>query len=483
VTIDNVVVDDFGNNGGSAGSGIIVYASSDPDVRDVRITNCDVNGDVATSTDTNGVLIADGLYCIMHNNIAKNIVSFAHEYKNDSRFSIASNLIAYNAEFALGYGQTTVGDDGADFIAASNIVGHGCDQGIIVGEGDYNVFCNYTGDSSDSPGTDIYTVHISTDADSNVVWNALSYGSNMDYPVYIRGDRNFVGIASHDSASDVVTLSSGAAKNISFIQHPGARTSLIDAINDASGNSIRGVNANPVFSPGTGEWIGSISGKFRLKLGDSGNTPLSTQEFVFENEDDAVIALAVDASSASTAGVQLNKGTTSNFAGFYYVFASDYWLLRVNNTSVARFSASAYLPETDNAITLGSAAKRFVKLFAVSGTIDTSDEREKTAIRDLSKAEIDAAGDLAKSIGFYKLLSEKDGPEHCGVIAQTVIRIMERHGLDAMAYGLIDHERWEADETGPGGDRYGVRYGELSMFCVRGLEDRLARLEAQDGGT
>jgi hypothetical protein len=137
-------------------------------------------------------------------------------------------------------------------------------------------------------------------------------------------------------------------------------------------------------------------------------------------------------------------------------------------------------------------------VYAVTGAINTSDAREKTTLTALKASEIAAAKDLAKSIGTYKWLDAvaKKGEgarKHIGVTAQEVIRVMESHGLDAMAYGVVCYDKWEESEITEAvseegvepkkhktlaGDRYGVRYDELMMFIAAGFEARLAALEA-----
>lgn len=542
--IDRLRVSDFGNNGGAAGTGIIHYVSALAKGERVSITNSYAKGDVATSTDTNGFVLVDTLYGRLSGNYAEDIVSFAHELKNDARYNVLSDLIAVNSAYAIGYGQTTVGDDGPDFNAAANFIGHKCDVGTLVGEGDFNIFSGYTGDSTGSPGTDVYCVHFSTTASGNVHLGAISYGDNMDFPVRMRGDKNYAAIASHDDAANVVTFDAGVAKNFVNVLHPGTRTVIDGAINDASGNLIRGVNANVVWSPATGEFIGSISGKFHWKLGESSATPLSTQEFVFENEDDAILALEVASGAANTAGMQINKGASANFAGWYYVFSSDYWLLRVGGSNVGRFSSSAWRPETDNVIDLGTSSQRFNDAYVANGVTTTSDARDKTELRPFTNAEIEASKELAREIGFWKWLSRVEDKgeaarDHCGLTVQSVIAIMEKHGLDPFGYGFIMWNNWDEqsedveehvldddgnvlydevksttmvkardadgnrikDKDGKQiyeeqvvtqqvprtktvsrkvqsvGDRYGFRPSELDQFIMRGMEARLSALE------
>lgn len=148
------------------------------------------------------------------------------------------------------------------------------------------------------------------------------------------------------------------------------------------------------------------------------------------------------------------------------------------------WSGSAYYPIADGTITLGASSNRWAVVYAADGTINTSDAREKTAVRPLTDAEIAAAKALSKEIGVYRWLEsvEKKGPaarEHIGLTVQRAIEIMESFGLDPMRYGFICYDAWEATDERPAGDRYSFRYDELNLFLARGFEARLAALEAR----
>jgi len=43
--------------------------------------------------------------------------------------------------------------------------------------------------------------------------------------------------------------------------------------------------------------------------------------------------------------MQANKGATDNFAGLYYIFSSNYWLLRGNSQNWGRFASAYWRPE------------------------------------------------------------------------------------------------------------------------------------------
>lgn len=149
--------------------------------------------------------------------------------------------------------------------------------------------------------------------------------------------------------------------------------------------------------------------------------------------------------------------------------------------------AGNFAPWTsDNALSLGTASRRWSTVYAGTGTINTSDEREKQDIEELSAAELRVARSLKgliRKFRFKDAVGEKGGDArvHFGVIAQDVMVAFEVEGLDPMRYGVICYDEWEdipeqLNEAGevvqpfyPAGNRYGVRYEEMISFIVSAL--------------
>jgi hypothetical protein len=152
-------------------------------------------------------------------------------------------------------------------------------------------------------------------------------------------------------------------------------------------------------------------------------------------------------------------------------------------------------PAVDNTMAVGGINNRVSVIYAASGTINTSDEREKEWRGALTPAELAAAREISKEIGIYRWLdaiAEKGQAArlHCGVRAQRVIAALEAQGLDPMRYGFICYDEWKATvggkdkdgfvtaPSGRAGDRYGIRPDELLFFLLAAQEQRLAALEA-----
>lgn len=138
---------------------------------------------------------------------------------------------------------------------------------------------------------------------------------------------------------------------------------------------------------------------------------------------------------------------------------------------------------TDNTYALGQPALRWSVVYAGTGTINTSDRREKTDIGVASEPEKRAAAALKRLIRKFRfreaVVRKGDAARiHFGVIAQEVKAALEAEGLVADDYALLCYDEWPEqaevkDESGEivqefraAGSRYGVRYEELFAFIL-----------------
>lgn len=143
-------------------------------------------------------------------------------------------------------------------------------------------------------------------------------------------------------------------------------------------------------------------------------------------------------------------------------------------------------PAVDNTIALGAGSNRFTTVFAATGAINTSDEREKQWRGPLNADELRAAKRMAAEIGIFQFLDaiEAKGAAnarlHCGVRAQQVFAILEDEGLDWSRYAWCCFDEWDADPESEreAGNRYGIRPDQLALWLIAAQEQRLLALEA-----
>lgn len=156
-------------------------------------------------------------------------------------------------------------------------------------------------------------------------------------------------------------------------------------------------------------------------------------------------------------------------------------------TLSARYSVFKEIyPVLDNTFTCGNSANRWSVVYAGTGTINTSDERCKDNIDELSSSELIVAKQLKKCIKKfrYKDALQYKGDKariHVGVIAQEIKEVFEKEGLDPFAYGVLCYDEWEdseavvsedgtvLQEAQVAGNRYGVRYDELFAFILAAM--------------
>lgn len=136
---------------------------------------------------------------------------------------------------------------------------------------------------------------------------------------------------------------------------------------------------------------------------------------------------------------------------------------------------NSWRPTVDNGLALGTSGRRYTNVYAVNGTINTSDEREKRDIKAIDDAVLDAW----ERVNFSQFRFKTGDRIHIGVIAQRVEEAFKSEGLDAHDYGLFCEDTDEDGEV-----RYGIRYSEaLALECAlqrretKRLKARLVALE------
>jgi hypothetical protein len=243
----------------------------------------------------------------------------------------------------------------------------------------------------------------------------------------------------------------------------------------------------------TGGIYGRVNGAtFRCSLETAaGNIEATTGVYGFDGP-----VTSRKSSSATNQCYIIHDGSNG-----YVISSANSLYLSANGVTQWFISTTALAPVTDNAEAIGGASNRATEVFAATGTINTSDEREKQWRGALSVAELDAAKRICAELGFYQWLdaiAEKgaDGARyHFGVRAQRAFAILEDAGLDWHDYAWCCYDEWGSrdavdatvDDKGnvlvparpsrAAGSRYGIRTDQLALFLIAAQEQRLAALE------
>lgn len=193
---------------------------------------------------------------------------------------------------------------------------------------------------------------------------------------------------------------------------------------------------------------------------------------------DVTNSICIGPNTFSTANNQIIIGNSANTAAYFY---------------------GNILPQTDNAQSLGASGARFSVVWAGTGTISTSDMTMKSNFRAITDVELAVAEELIDAIEVFQFndavakKGEAGARYHVGLGAQIVRDTFIRYGLDPERYAMFCHDVWEPEvieipsqilgENGKplgttrivhkeGGSRYGLRYDQLTLFCLKALARR-----------
>lgn len=217
------------------------------------------------------------------------------------------------------------------------------------------------------------------------------------------------------------------------------------------------------------------------------------------------LAVAAPATLFTHAGnghqLKLNKAAAGDTASLLYqtnwsgraemgLVGDDHWRLKVSPdgaswinaltvdaTTGAATVAATFRPATDNAMTLGASGARWSAVWSATGTIQTSDSRQKTDIEP-SDLGLDFILELIPIKYRWIVGGVEDGHPrpgrrtHYGLMAEQVLEALK--GQDFAGHILADPDDPESEQ----GLRYDAFIAPLIM-AVQELEERVRRLEAR----
>jgi hypothetical protein len=285
-------------------------------------------------------------------------------------------------------------------------------------------------------------------------------------------------------SSQTITFGAGTGNHTLDLSN-NIRTATI--VNNGNANSIimRATSAGGTtdFAFGPTSWTGSV----KVDSSNSWSFPkhinLENASIISIKDTGGVLKSALSLSSGDDwfLGSDTGAGNLTNI-----VSGSGGIVLVPAGASAFQAITAAFRPLVDGSPSLGQASFRWNTVYATTGTINTSDEREKQDIEPLDAAEKRVATTLkglVKKFRFRDSVRDKgdDARIHVGVIAQEVKEAFEAEGLVAERYSILCFDQWDAepevkDEEGnilaparTAGNRYGVRYEELLAFMLATL--------------
>ncbi len=322
---------------------------------------------------------------------------------------------------------------------------------------------------------------------------ALGLEIGSDVQAY---DPGLASIASLTTAANKMIYTTGS-DTYAVADLTAAGRALLDDSNAATQRATLGLSSSDDVSFSTlGVGTSSPDGTAHIVSGSAGAVTASGNgdDLVVEHSTSAGISILTPATSN---GSLYFGDPSSNVSGaIVYSHSLDAMRFYTNGgTEALQIESAGHVrPASDNLKTCGTASNRWSVIYAGTGTINTSDERAKEQIADLSDAEKRvalAAKGILKKFKFNDAVAAKgdDARWHFGVIAQELKAAFEGEGLDPFAYGVLCwDEWWEADvkveegterrtfstlEEAPEGaerfDRYGVRYEELFAFVLAAM--------------
>jgi len=198
----------------------------------------------------------------------------------------------------------------------------------------------------------------------------------------------------------------------------------------------------------------------------------------------------ISSTNGSVGDLLINQGSGVN-GGSIRFSVNDSEKMRINsNGTVAIGTSSAIsnltiggtsdtariVPATDNVGYIGESTHRWQAIYAVNGSIQTSDEREKTEIKETTLG-LDFIKDL-KPVSYKWIDGEqqnkgKDEREHQGLIAQQVAKTVEKHGVNKNDFGGLDIQKTEKYN-----DFHGMSYDQFVAPLIKAIQEQQTQIDA-----
>ena len=450
--------------------------------------------------DSGGLLLADNEFCMSSNIYTSDLGQFGtYELKNTSAYNAAVNIVSNKNENAIYFGTETNTD--TPFNIVSNVISYNSDYaGLNIGQAKKCIIDNsIIVDDDQSTSSQPHGATFQNAEDivvSNIKLDGFDDDGRAVYPLRFRGNsnHNFVSVTSNIPNGNLIKSQDTAYKNSVRVDMAHFKSIFERSTTIGDPAKYDGTeNSANIYAPFSGEFLGSSSGGYTW-MPSFVNAPalFSTDKWRMLDGNGAARAVV---GSVSQTGYKFVAGIGTVDVTYTNIVANTNKGLRIdlgfndNNSQNdhLELSGNEITPSVDNNVSLGNAQKRFSQVFAGTGTINTSDERLKTVLLDISGSERLCALEIKENIRKFKMLDSvnEKGLEkarvHFGVGAQTVGDIFRNHKLAPENYALFCYDDWGdspeiksldgsiVDEKVSAGNRYGIRYDELAMFILSAI--------------
>jgi hypothetical protein len=225
-------------------------------------------------------------------------------------------------------------------------------------------------------------------------------------------------------------------------------------IDDTSVNSEGGLIMQPTgYNAKGGLTLNFSNGEFKMFTGETGNSYFQT--FYTNGLERMRIS--------STGTVAIGGAThtfidyTTNTARFYGGSSTNTFGLGAASAIYYQGDASQFYPTADNTRSLGTASYRYTAVYATSGTVNSSDLKQKKNI-----AKSDLGIDFINKLNPVKYnWIEGDTKTHYGLIAQEI------ESLNIDNFGALYIED----------DKYGLNYSEFIAPMIKAIQELTARVQ------
>ena len=354
----------------------------------------------------------------------------------------------------------------------------GGDPSVWVGNDPLFEVGNGTNDLNRSNALTIYKTgyHLIESQVSGLRVNSANTGLIIDNAgatgIYVFGGSNY-GLIINDAQQDGLVISDA--------QDDGMEVSAADEGARIIGGSV-GVYASSSAAGNPDIILGGFNDG--TNEGDDGiiaSAPnISTSDIYLRSNDAIVMELDDDNVTNNNANFIIRNGSDTN------VFTVDEsgettvtGILRIGTETIEdtgsnQLSVNASLiPDNDNAMRLGNASNRWVGVWAVDGTINTSDRREKKNINPIDYGLNEVL--KMKPVSF-NWKNSNDPDLKLGLIAQD---------LQLVVPEVVKSHTWELDETTnklveEPLDRLGVYYSDLIPVLIKAIQEQQDIIAKQD---